>query len=280
MLEMAKEVRMSQQEQWQTSGNAPESYECYVVPTLFTPWATDLVQRVALQTGERVLDVACGTGIVARLAAQHVSPGGAVTGLDLNPGMLSLARTLPQPTDVKTEWREGSAVELPFSNAAFNVVLCQQGLQFFPDRLAALREMHRVLVPGGRLALSVWRPIQYNPYITALGDALERHVNAEVAEGMRTVCALGDAEELRSLLLQAGFRDVRICIAILVMRFASVEAFIPGQFAATPFADAVAALDADARTALLEDVRLALRSYTDDEGVAVPNEAHIAIAHT
>ena len=271
---------MSQQEQWQISGNAPESYEHYLVPALFTPWATDLVERMALQTGERVLDVACGTGSVARLAAQHVSPGGAVTGLDLNPGMLARARTLPQPTDVQMEWREGNAGELPFANAAFHVVLCQQGLQFFPDRLAALREMHRVLVPGGRLALGVWRPLQHNPYLTALGNALERHVSAEVAAGMRAVCALGDAEELRSLLVQAGFRDVRIRIAILVMRFASVEAFIPGQFAATPFAGAVAALDAAARTALLEDVRLALRSYTDDEGVAVPNEAHIAMAHT
>jgi ubiquinone/menaquinone biosynthesis C-methylase UbiE len=271
---------MSQQEQWQISGNAPESYEHYLVPALFTPWATDLVERMALQTGERVLDVACGTGSVARLAAQHVRPGGAVTGLDLNPGMLAKARTLPQPTDVQMAWREGNAVALPFANAAFHVVLCQQGLQFFPDRLAALRDMHRVLVPGGRLALGVWRPLQYNPYLAALGNALERHVSAEAAAGMRAVCALSDAEELRSLLVHAGFRDVRIRLAILVMRFASVEAFIPGQFAATPFASAVAALDAAARTALLEDVRLTLQSYTDDEGVAVPNEAHIAMAHT
>ena len=219
---------MSQQEQWQISGNAPESYERYLVPTLFTPWAMDLVERIALQTGEHVLDVACGTGIVARLAAQHVSPGGTVTGLDLNPGMLAMARTFAQPTDVQIGWREGSAVELPFSNA--------------------------------------------------LGNAVDRHVTADAAAGMRAVCGLGDAEELRSLLRQAGFCDVRIKIAILVMRFASVEAFIPGQFAATPFAGAVAALDAAARTALLEDVRVALRSYTDDEGVAVPNEAHIAIA--
>jgi hypothetical protein len=116
--------------------------------------------------------------------------------------------------------------------------------------------------------------------MAALVNALERHVNADVAAGARTVCALGDAEALRSLLLQAGFRKVQISIAILVMRFGSVEAFVPGQFAATPFAGAVAALDANARAALLEDVRIALRSYTDDTGIAVPNEAHVAIAHT
>jgi len=169
---------------------------------------------------------------------------------------------------------------LPFANASFDVVLCQQGLQFFPDRLAALRQMHRVLVPQGQLGLSVWRPIQHNPYIAALAKAAARHVSGEVAAGLRTVCALGDADVLRSLLLQAGFREVRISIAILVMRFASVDAFVPGQFAATPFAGAVAALDANARAALLEDVRVALRPYTDDTGIAVPNEAHVAIAHT
>ena len=207
---------MRPEEQWQVSGSAPEAYEHYLVPTLFTPWAEDLVDRMALRPGERVVDVACGTGIVARLAAHRINPGGAVTGLDLNAGMLSVARSLSPPADVTMEWREGSAMTLPFANATFNVVLCQQGLQFFPDRLAALREMYRVLVPGGRLGLSVWRPLRQNPYMAALGDALERRVNAEVATGMRTVCSMGDAEALRSLLLQAGFRDARISIQILV----------------------------------------------------------------
>ena len=271
---------MSAHERWQVSGKAPEAYERYMVPTLFTQWATDLVDRLPLHAGEHALDVACGTGIVARLAAHRVSPGGSVTGLDLNPGMLAVARSLPPAPDVQIEWREGSATALPFADATFNAVLCQQGLQFFPDRVAALREMHRVLVPGGRLGLSVWRPSQHNPYMAALGNALERHVGAESATSSRAACALGDAEALRSLLLQAGFRNVHIAIAILVMRFASVEAFVPGQFAAAPCAGAVAALDAHARTALLEDVRMALRAYTDDTGVAVPTEAHVAIAHT
>ncbi len=271
---------MSQHEGWQVSGNAPEAYERYLVPALFTPWATDLLARLPLHPGEHVLDVACGTGIVARLAAHDVSPGGRVTGLDLNPGMLAVARSLPQATDVRIDWREGTAVTSPFANGEFNVVLCQQGLQFFPDGVAALREMHRVLVPGGRLGLSVWRPLQHNPYMAALGHAVERHVSAEVAAALRAATSLGDAEALRSLLLQAGFREVRIAIAILVMRFASVEAFMPGQFAATPFAGAISALAPDARTALLEELRVALQAYTDDTGVAVPTEAHVAIART
>lgn len=242
------------------------------------PWATELVERMPLQAGAHVLDVACGTGIVARLAAPRVRPGGAVTGLDLNPGMLTVARTLAQAPDVHMTWQEGSALALPFAHATFHVVLCQQGLQFFPDRLAALQAMRRVLVPGGQLGLSVWHAIPHNPYFAALGNALERHVSPEVAAGMRVVCALGEGETLQALLLQAGFCEVRLALRTLVMRFPSVETFIPGQFAATPFADAVTALDMATRTALLEDVRMALQPYTDIEGVAVPNTAHVAVA--
>src|SRR5688572_14938315 len=98
---------MSPHEQWQISGKAPEAYERYMVPTLFTQWATDLVERLRLHAGEHVLDVACGTGIVARLAAHRVSSGGSVTGLDLNPGMLAVAGSLPPAPDVQMKWREG-----------------------------------------------------------------------------------------------------------------------------------------------------------------------------
>ena len=138
---------MAQQEQWQLGGNAPEMYERYFVPTIFAPLASLLIELAAIQPSERVLDVACGTGVVARLAAQYVGPTGQVVGLDLNPEMLAVACTIPLPPGASIRWQEGSAVALPCAEAAFEVVCCQQGLQFFPDRGAALREMHRVLVP-------------------------------------------------------------------------------------------------------------------------------------
>src|SRR5215216_4533148 len=152
---------MNQQTQWQVGGNAAEIYEQHLVPTVFGPWAADLIGAASPQPGERVLDVACGTGVVARLAAECVGAGGKVVGLDLNPGMLAVARSVASPTPI--DWREDSAVALPFEAGAFDLVCCQQGLQFFPDRPAALRQMHRVLVPGGRLGLATWRPIQYSP---------------------------------------------------------------------------------------------------------------------
>jgi SAM-dependent methyltransferase len=146
---------MSTQMDWTAyGGSAAETYERYMVPAIFGPWAEDLLALAMPTPGERVLDVACGTGVVARLVAQRVAPTGTVVGFDLNPGMLAVARTLPLPQGAKIEWREGNVSAMPFPDASFDLTLCQQGLQFFPDRSAALREMRRVLAPRGRLALA------------------------------------------------------------------------------------------------------------------------------
>ncbi|HSO54831.1 MAG TPA: methyltransferase domain-containing protein, partial [Actinomycetes bacterium] len=155
-------------QQWQVAGNAALAYEAHLVPAIFAAWAPRLLGSANPAVGERVLDVACGTGVVARLAAERVGPGGRVAGLDLNPGMLAVARGLPPMPGAPITWQEANAVALPFPEATFDVVLCQQGLQFFPDRPAALREMHRVLAPGGRLALSVYSAIAHNPATQAL----------------------------------------------------------------------------------------------------------------
>ena len=141
---------MPEREQWQLSGDAAELYERYPVRYILGPWAQALVARAGLKHDESVLDVACGTGVIACLAAHTVGPTGCVTGLDLNAGMLAVARSLPAPSGAPITWIEGSAVAMNLPNAAFDVVFCQQGLQFFPDRLAALCEMRRVLRPSGR----------------------------------------------------------------------------------------------------------------------------------
>ena len=268
---------MNQVERWQVAGNAPEAYERHIVPTIFTPWAEDLLTRVALQPGEHVLDIACGTGIVARLAAPQVGGAGRVVGVDLNTGMLDMARAQALPAGASVEWQEGDATALPCDDATFDVVCCEQGIQFFPDKAAALREMHRVLVPGGRLALSVWRALSYNPLTRIIADVLERHIGPEAA-GMRAPCSFGDADALRSLLTETGFDEVRISIVILTLRHASPATYLRGQLAALPFAGTIAALDAAAETALLTDMTTTLQPYTDDDGLAVPMEAHVAMA--
>jgi SAM-dependent methyltransferase len=203
---------------------------------------------------------------------------GKVVGLDLNPGMLVVARALPPPSEAPIEWQEGNAGALPFAEASFDVVLCQQGVQFFPDRPAALREMRRVLVPGGRLALSVWRSNHYHPFFMALIDALARHVSPEAGAAARAPLALGDGTELRALIAGAGFQEVRLRIGILPMRIASLEEYLPAQLAAMPMASAVAAAGEGAHMALLRDISAAVQAYRDDEGLVFPMEAHIAVA--
>ena len=136
---------MSGHEQWHLTSEAAELYERYVARYILGPWAPSLVDAAHVTVGERVLDVACGTGVVARITAQRVGPTGRIVGLDLNPGMIRVAQSLPAPVGAPIEWLVRSAVDLRLEAESFDVVLCQQGLQFFPDKALALREMRRVL---------------------------------------------------------------------------------------------------------------------------------------
>jgi ubiquinone/menaquinone biosynthesis C-methylase UbiE len=272
-----------QQEQWQLDGEAPVLYQRYLVPAITAIWAADLVDRTNIRPGSRVLDVACGTGVVARAAAIRVGDSGAVTGLDINPGMVAVARSLPADLGAASiEWQEGSVLALPFPDAAFDVALCQLGLQFFPDRPTALGEIRRVLVPGGRTGISVFGPIEHNPATHALADALDRHVAPGSSLAKRNEHVLADTDELRMLLQEAEFRDVVIESATKTVRFPSATAYVRIQLAATPLATLVERHDAPDRDRLIEavaeDVGRALAGYAGDAGLTFPQEVHVALA--
>lgn len=272
---------MSQQQtlhQYFLAEDIPVAYEKYMVPAIFRPAAVRLVEMAQLQLGESVLDVACGTGIVARLAAQQVAHGGRVVGLDLNPNMLAVARSVTSGTQPEIDWRAGNATELPFGDDSFDVVLCQYGLQYFPDRLGALREMHRALKPRGRLLLNVPLPLQTYPSHLALANALERYAGPEVAAIINAPFALGRAEELRSLVVGAGFQQIRIRIEIDTMRFPSAEEFVRRQVMGSPLAGPVSQISDDAQTNVIAHVATALRSYIDDDGLATPMATHFVVA--
>jgi ubiquinone/menaquinone biosynthesis C-methylase UbiE len=269
---------VGQQSGWQLSGNAPEAYERYIIPALFNEWAHDLVTTAALQAGERVLDVACGTGVVARTAARVVGEAGQVVGVDVNEGMLSMARSIPPPPGTVIRWQQGDAAALPVPDSVFDVVLCQQGLQYFPQRAAALQEMARVLVPGGRLALSVWRPLEWQPFFVALVDAIESYLGAEVSSLQRAAFTLGNAETLRELLTSTGFRAPHIRLVVKLMRWSSLAEYLSGFVAATPMAGAVAAMDKATRRAMFRALQTTLRPYVEDSGLAVPMESHVVVA--
>jgi SAM-dependent methyltransferase len=235
--------------QFQLEGDAAERYERWTVPFLLGPWVPGLLDLAALRVGERVLDVATGTGVVARLAARRVAPGGTVTGLDLNAGMLEVARRLPLPPGLTIDWREGSAVDLPFKDGAFDVVLCQQGVQFFPDRPKALGEMRRVLTSAGRIAVSVWTGP--SPYFSALRKGLERYIGAEAAISGAVARSLGNADELCGLFRGADFRDVVVHHVRTTLRLPAPEEFVLRHLSAVPAAGLVAAAGNEARAALV-----------------------------
>jgi ubiquinone/menaquinone biosynthesis C-methylase UbiE len=265
-------------ERWQLEGDAAELYERYLVPQVTLPWALDLVERVGVKVSERVLDVACGTGAVARVAARFVGEGGRVVGVDVNRAMLRVARArLPE-----LEWREGNVLALPFADDEFDAVCCQLGLQFFPDRPAALSEMRRVLEPGGRFGASVYASIERNPAAEALSDALDRHLGEGASRAKRHEHSLSDRAELAGLLATGGFADVRVETITREVRFASAEEWVRIQFAATPLAALLERREPSERERLVglvgADAGERLTQLVQDGGLAFPQEVHVVLA--
>ena len=215
---------------WQLEGSAAELYQRYLVPAITTKWAEDLVNRAQPRAHETILDVACGTGVVARRAAQTRAK---VTGLDLNSGMLAVARGVSSE-EVPIEWVEGSALELPFPAGRFDVVLCQLGLQFFPDQGRALREMRRVLKPTGRAALSVYSPIERTPGAHAFVVALDQVLGADASRIKRGEHSFTSPSELETLLEDAGFKTIDVRTVVQMIAFPSVLDYVRFQFLATP----------------------------------------------
>ena len=263
------------EEQWQVAGSAAQVYDRQLVPAIFGPWAPRVLDLAAPATGERVLDVACGTGVVARLAAERVGVDGRVVGLDLNPGMLVVARSLPAP-GAPIGWVQATAGRLPFPDGSFEVVCCQLGLQFFPDRAAALAEMARVLVPGGRLAAMVWRSIDHSPGFAVLAEALDRHVGQAAGALMRAPFGLGEEGTLRGLVAGAGFGEVRLDEQAGVVRFGSARELVVAYGAGSPLAGPIGAAGPAARAGLLAEVQAALDRWQGAAGLAFPIEALLA----
>jgi SAM-dependent methyltransferase len=269
---------MVQREQWQLSGDAAALYEQYLVPIRFGPWAADLVARASLRAGDRVLDVACGTGVVARHAAPQVGPTGRVVGLDLNAGMLTVARAVAATEALTIEWCESSALTMPFEDQSFEVILCQQGLQLFPDRLAGLREMRRVVAEDGRLLVSVWCSIEHQPELLAVAAALEQHIGPGASATTRAPTLLGDADELGALIAEAGFRDIVITPAEKRLHYPSVEDYLSIRSRTTPASDPLKQADERTYRAVVSDLNVALSSYRSTDGLNFPVRAHIASA--
>ncbi|MEJ8569377.1 class I SAM-dependent methyltransferase [Elongatibacter sediminis] len=201
---------------------AARAYEDLHVPALFRQFAPEVLTAAGVGSGQRVLDVACGTGILAREAEERVGDTGVVAGLDATPGMLAVAQQLAPSID----WRLASAESLPWADESFNTVVSQFGLMFFQDRVNAIAEMLRVLVPGGRLAVAVWDSLENSAAYPEAVALLEDMAGPAAADALRAPFVLGDQSQLAALFTEAGVADIKVTTCQGTARFPSIRVMV------------------------------------------------------
>jgi SAM-dependent methyltransferase len=259
-------------ETFQLSVEAAEVYESTFVPAIFAEWAPLLVEAAGVAPGQAVLDVACGTGVVARTAADRLGGRGRVVGLDLNDGMLAVARRL-RP-DI--EWRQGDAAALPFDGGSFEVVLCQSGLMFFPDRAGALREMARVVTGDGTVAVQVWDRLEAQAGFGPVYELIARHLGPEGIRLESSYWVLGDLDLVASLFEAAGLRVTATRSHVGTARYGSAREAVATEVEATPL---LGRIGQETYRRLLDDAGEALAAFTVAGGaVELPIAGHLVTA--
>lgn len=250
----------------QLSDNAAVVYEEFFIPAIFGQWAPQVADAARIGPGDRVLDVGCGTGILAREALGRVGTNGCVTGLDVNDSMLTVAKQ--QAPDIA--WHQGDVANLPFDDDSFDVVVSQFMLMFVADKAGALSEMGRVLQPGGRLSIAVWSD---SDAYEILADIARRRTSDDVAQTLTVPFSLGRPETLLGLFDQAGLKNARLESRDGWARFASIDEFVHTEIKGWVLADT---LDDAGYEALLNDARNDLARFCDGSSdVKLPMNAHI-----
>jgi SAM-dependent methyltransferase len=268
---------MEKSTQWQLARDAAERYERILVPAILGPAARSLVEWSDLRDGEAIVDIGCGTGAAARCAAEKVRASGQVAGVDVNAGMLDVARSLAPVQGGVIEWFENTAYQLPFTEGSFDAALCAQTLQFLEDRPRALAEMYRVLKTGGRIAVSLWCDIRECPYFRVLVEGVTKHIGAESAAGLRAAFGLSDLEAIRALLAGAGFKSVTTTVKELDLELPRLQDFVPLHVSATPMSTGFFAASAEARRAVVYDMSEDLAPYETGQGIRVPFRTHLVM---
>ena len=263
---------MAEPERWQVSTDAAEVYESCFVPAIFGAWAGPVADAAGIRAGDKVLDVGCGTGVLAREAHRRVGQEGQVVGLDLNQGMLAVAAR----AEPDVEWRRGDAASLPFEDASFDVVVSQFALMYFPDRVASLREMWRTPAPGGRLAVAAWAAIDHARGYQLLVDIVVRQCGREAADVLAAPFVLGDKAELAKLVVDSGISGAEVRLHEGSIRFPSVQEFIRIEVKGSPLAEMVGD---DVMQSLAAESEDALVEFVVPSGeIVMPMDAHIVTA--
>jgi ubiquinone/menaquinone biosynthesis C-methylase UbiE len=262
-------------------GNAPQQFDQKNVPRILRPHAEAMFGQISLHAGDRVLDLACGTGIVTRVAVERYQNLASIVGLDFSAGMIEVARENTPQTDTPITWQQGDMCDLPFPDNSFDVVLSQQGLQFAPDRLTALRHIRRVLVPGGRLAFTVWS--EAYPIVAETMHAVRRHVGNDAAADILVAYSWTDADHIRTLVAEAGFHSIGMQRIESRMQWPAslddVAEFLVHAAARSPNSPYASALIA-AHAVMVEEVYGALQPYLEGDDFVMPGRSHLVQART
>ncbi len=263
---------------FQLTGSAPERYETFLAP-IMAPFVEALLDAAHVGPGGAVLDVACGTGFAARAAAALVGPTGRVAGVDVNPGMLGVAAERSAAVLPAIELHEAQVDDLPFPEAVFDAVVCQQGLQFFPDLQAAVTEVARVTHEGGRVAATVWSPLEQSPYFEAQFRAIEEIIGPEASASF--TAAFGcSADVVTAAFRAAGLREVEGREVVADIRLPSITEFVPGHLTAIPWGIAVTEARPDGLEHATASMLRLLATRTHPDGSASAPFASVLVAGT
>lgn len=255
-----------------------DRYQSVLVPVIFEPWAQEIIGRVRPRVGEMVLDLACGTGVVTRELAKTGIEFGGLFAVDHSAEMLGVAKELGTQMRMGAQWVEADAGALPFETDQFDLAICQQALQFFPDRPAALRELHRVLKRGGRAAFCVQKEISVNPMLRAQAEALERNVGPDAGQAVRAICSLFDQNEIRALFENAGFYEVEIETVTLSLHHADGRTFAAGAMGGMHTGDKLTGLNKGSIESAVDDFLSGLGDCFDGTAIRFPHVSHVILA--
>jgi ubiquinone/menaquinone biosynthesis C-methylase UbiE len=260
------------------SQNFATRYQSVLVPVIFEPWARELISRAALQGGEHILDLACGTGVVTREIAKSGASPGSLTAVDYSKDMLSVARDWASRSGLEAEWVEADAGDLPFKSNQFDVAFCQQALQFFPNQPGALRELRRVMKSGARVVICVQRELSVNPMLKSQAEALDKHVGRDAGAAVRAICSLSESDELLRLFEGAGFRDVKVESVSLDLYHPDGRAFAEGAMGGMHTGDKLTNLTEASIERAIDDFLAGLGGCYDGTTLNFPHVSNVISA--